>query len=348
MKHIIVFLYFLASSTFLYAEEAKLMPEVVELLRDAPKLAQNLRRFDMLSMEITEEELVDGKWKLIESKKVLADFRRDIMRVKKVEENDKSSMRRYSDWTSNSQSGKETYLYADLDKKENNIVFPEKINEAYASIYAQKNTVSGICNDRLWRFFMGGGFFFFFDSSADRERTLLEIIQDPAYQNKGTFKIKRLDPNTTIVDFGVCRYFFDLSKGMPFKYVDRLSKIKDTLKDFSMEVTEFTLKDGRLFPTAILYRREGKPISRQKINPKTLKIDQPLSPSDFAVKIYPGTRVRDEIENKEYIAGQEMSSADIKELERQIINLVGEVQKHREKSKNEAKAKKEQQGKEKR
>jgi hypothetical protein len=42
-----------------------------------------------------------------------------------------------------------------------------------------------------------------------------------------------------------------------------------------------------------------------------------------------------------------MTSADIRELERQIVNLVGEVQKHREKSKNEAKAKKEQQEKEK-
>jgi hypothetical protein len=349
MKYVIVSLYFLASSALLYAEEAKLMPEVVKLFQDAPKLAQNLRRFETLSMEYTEEGFVDGKWELFGAQTIVADFRKDILKVKSVREEKDSAGRRYRTYgeiVESFQTGKRISIHADLDEGENNIFFPRKLKQPYAKISPLLASPYGICNSGIAYF--SNNFFLYFDSKLPmRYRTLLETIQDPAEQKAKRVKIKQLTPNTAIVDIG-SEYFIDLSKGMPYKYVSRYIDTENgPPKEKSIEVTEFTLKDGRLFPTAILYTENGNPLSRQKVNPKTLKIDHLISPSDFAVKIYPGTLVRDEIENKEYIAGREMTSADYKELERQLKDLADEVRKSDEKAKKGQEANREQQEKEK-
>jgi hypothetical protein len=337
MKHAIVFLYFLASSAFLFAEKVKLMPEVVELLQEAPKLAQNLRSFDTLCMEFTTERHVNGKWKLETSTQILVDFKKDLIRIKEVQEADKRNKRSYRERVSNYRTAKETTLCGDLDNEEDNIFFPKKLDEAILS----KHRVSGNCLPGIGHF-VGSGFFFLFDSFASpmRFRNLLEIIQDPAYQNSGDVTIKQLGSNTALIKISYRHFFIDLSKGMTFKYVDRYNDKNGVEREQeTVEVTRFTFKDGRLFPTDIFCKEKDVPPYRQKVNMKSLRIDQLLSPSDFAVKIYPGTRVRDEIENKNYIAGQEMSSADFEELEAQLKNLADEVRKSETKAKNETQAK---------
>jgi hypothetical protein len=349
MNKIFSVLCILASSALLYAEEVKLLPEVVQLFQDAPKLKQNLRRFDTLGMEVTEEIFEDGKWNLRWTERYTNDRRKNLLRTKSVLPRNARQMHNYMD--SVRSQDKFDRLLARLYDTEKDPFEPERLSEASMGIYNPHEFDGPNSSDLAFTMFPGtGAHFEWLYSNGDRKgRTLLEILQDKEYQDGRRLKIKPQGTGLVVVQIEEDgQYYIDLSKGMPVKYAQLLAKEDGSLEEYrTYEVTEFMLKDGWFFPITILTTEKGVSILRQKINPKTLEINKLLSPNDFAVKIYPGTRIHDFIENKEYIAGQEMTSANIKELETQLKNFAEEVRKSREKSKSEAKEKKEQQKKEK-
>jgi hypothetical protein len=298
-------------------------------------------------MEITEERFEDGKWKLTWSKKINVDLRKDQLKAKTIYEN--KPHRIYEDRAIF--PDKMIRLTADLEDAEKDLFAPKRLLRAHAYVAPNigRIKVAEWDTELPTMSFSNANFRWFYNPGYAKAQSLLEILQEPTFQNERWMKIKPQGEGLVLVQINtICRYYIDLAKGMPIKYVDIIGKEDGTIEEnCSIEVTEFTLKNGWLFPTGILLTRNGKPETRQIIDPKTLKINELFSAKDFVVTVYPGTRVCDDLEKKEYIAGQKMTSANIKELETQLKNFAEEVRKSREKSKSETKEKKEQQKKEK-
>jgi hypothetical protein len=93
----------------------------------------------------------------------------------------------------------------------------------------------------------------------------------------------------------------------------------------SMEVTEFASVSGWYFPISILTKSsEGE--RRQRIDVKSLKINEPLPASDFVVTIPSGTQILDHIKGATYVTGRPITSADISDIETQLRSLVKKAQ----------------------
>ena len=296
----------------------------MKLFQDAPLLKQNLRRFETLSMQITEERFEDGKWKLKWTKKIKVDLKEDSLKSKAIYENDGGGQRTYEDWVIF--PDKEIRFSAHISDLERDPFSPTELSKSHAFVNPNVGRTGALSGGLILPAISYAKAYFpwLYGPGDSKNRSLLDVLFDPGYQDERWMKIKVLDENLIFIQIDShSQYSIDRREGMPNKYI-ALSKQEDgTIKeDYIMEVTDFTPKNGWLFPTSILVKKDGKPYSRQKIDPSTLEINKPLTPKDFTVKFFPGTRIVDNINNKEYIAGQFMTSADIKELETQLKALV--------------------------
>jgi hypothetical protein len=294
------------------------------MLSEIPFLAQNFRPFRSISFVLEEEILGEnGTWNLNRKERAKLDFEHDrysnyfikkkewakqeFWHEQQIQLGEKRFTLEFStragDFTAlSSMEKKHAYGRVDLSKDNRK---PFRNRSFFSCFYY----LSGY-NPRLW---MSG-----------KDVWIDSFLREPTTAVK--FETSRNESSGEIyIDFAVKRFVVDPKRGVVTKIMSHYCdpKIDKMVQEPWLEVTKFHEKEGYLFPIEIiLYDDNGKPCSRQRIDPSTLEINKEYSITDFVLKIPAGTRMDDRVKGVSYVAERPLTSQDIKEIESELLALV--------------------------
>jgi hypothetical protein len=284
------------------------------LFQEIPLLKQYLRPFETISLHVVSEERAKGatSWSLEEEKTVRWNPGSQMFWWKSFMP--KQMTRNVSVFSKNQQM---SYIGEVLSSDSKTEESTSWIRPYGAIQTAPSNIFLSSRLDFIW-------FFYDFHIPSGSDIVTSSLLSDSEFLNS---KIIKMD-DPTVICIRVHdrkRMLINRNTGMITKILWGNEKDGKFTEDSSMEVIEFATVAGWQFPVTIL-KKSSAGESRQRIDVKSLKINEPLSASDFVVTIPSGTQVIDHIKGTSYVTGRPITSADIADIETQLRALVKKAQ----------------------
>jgi hypothetical protein len=170
--------------------------------------------------------------------------------------------------------------------------------------------------------------FYYYGPNINANNLIYNVANDKNLRDSVTIQ-ERKDKNEIELEIEHSVFIIDKKRGVISKKISRSwGKNEDVYESDIIVAENYISKNGWMFPLQFRYYSapmDGENAKSQRrivIEKESLEINKKYPLSDFLVKIPAGTRVRDNINNLEFRAGQETRSLDAELIEKQLLQLV--------------------------